>query len=57
MEDGEAVNICQHGIAVSIDETSFIECGGNSVDSMEVMGVDENGVRGFWHGYRRLMGL
>jgi len=57
MEDGEAVNICQQGIAGSLDETSIIECGGNSVDSMEVMGVDENGVRGFWKGYRRLMGL
>ena len=57
MEDGEAVNICQQGIAGSLDETSVIECGGDSVDSMEVMGVDENGVRGFWKGYRRLMGL
>ena len=27
------------------------------IDAMEVMGVDENGVRGFWRGYRRLMGL
>ncbi len=57
MEDGEAVEICQQGIAGSLDETSVIECGGSSVESMEVMGVDENGVRGFWAGYRQLMGL
>ncbi|HEY0674582.1 MAG TPA: Rieske 2Fe-2S domain-containing protein [Immundisolibacter sp.] len=57
MEDGEAVNICQQGIAGSLDATSVIECGGSSTDSMEVMGVDENGVRAFWVGYRRLMGL
>ncbi|WP_372722275.1 Rieske 2Fe-2S domain-containing protein [Immundisolibacter sp.] len=57
MEDGEAVEICQQGIAGSLDETSVIECGGSSVESMEVMGVDENGVRGFWTGYRKLMGL
>nr|ART37488.1 E260 [uncultured bacterium] len=57
MEDGEAVNICQQGIAGSLDATSVIECGGDSTDSMEVMGVDENGVRAFWAGYRQLMGL
>jgi anthranilate 1,2-dioxygenase large subunit len=57
MEDGEAVNICQQGIAGSLDQASVIECGGNSIDSIEVMGVDENGVRGFWHGYRKLMGV
>ncbi|WP_440940487.1 Rieske 2Fe-2S domain-containing protein [Immundisolibacter sp.] len=57
MEDGEAVSICQQGIAGGLDQASVIECGGNSIDSIEVMGVDENGVRGFWHGYRKLMGL
>lgn len=57
MEDGEAVNICQQGITGGLDQASVIECGGNSIDSIEVMGVDENGVRGFWHGYRKLMGV
>jgi anthranilate 1,2-dioxygenase large subunit len=57
MEDGEAVDICQQGITGSLEETSVIECGGSSIESIEVMGVDENGVRGFWAGYRQLMEL
>lgn len=57
MEDGEAVNICQRGIARDGDKSSFIEMGGTGTGSIDHMGFDENPIRGFWKGYRALMGL
>ncbi len=57
MEDGEAVNICQQGIVRDGDKASFIEMGGTGSGSVDYMGVDENPIRGFWKGYRGLMGL
>jgi anthranilate 1,2-dioxygenase large subunit len=57
MEDGEAVELCQTGIAGSGDERSFIEMGGADVRPVYTpIGMDENSVRGFWKGYLRLMG-
>ena len=57
MEDGEAVELCQRGVEPDPQESSVILMGGESMDSLEVMGVDENAIRGFWKGYREIMGL
>ena len=55
MEDGEAVELCQNGMR-GPEGASFIEMGGRGTESLEAMGFDENPIRGFWGGYRRLMG-
>lgn len=56
MEDGEAVELCQRGIAGSDGASSFIEMSGTEVvDRVQPIGVDENAVRGFWKGYFTLM--
>lgn len=56
MEDGEAVELCQHGTAGSRGQTSFVEMGGEDVRSNYApIGMDENSVRGFWRGYLGLM--
>ncbi|HAC34183.1 MAG TPA: Rieske (2Fe-2S) protein [Gammaproteobacteria bacterium] len=57
MEDGEAVEICQRAIVRDGDKASFIEMGGIGTGSIDHMGVDENPIRGFWKGYRALMGV
>ena len=57
MEDGEAVEICQQGFHRDADKSSFIEMGGTDTGSLDYMGVDENPIRGFWKGYRSLMGF
>ena len=56
MEDGEAVELCQEGIIRDADKTSLIKMGGDDVRSVvSPIGMDENGVRGFWQGYFNLM--
>ena len=57
MEDGEAVDICQLGIARDGEASSFIEMGGYETGSVDFMGADENPIRGLWKGYRSLMGF
>lgn len=57
MEDGEAVELCQKGIAGTEDERSVMPMGGNSTDDVSPIGMDENSVRGFWKGYRELMNI
>ncbi len=56
MEDGEAVELCQQGTINAEGLTSFIEMGGSDVRANYApIGMDENSVRGFWHGYFGLM--
>ncbi|MEQ1889019.1 MAG: aromatic ring-hydroxylating dioxygenase subunit alpha [Alphaproteobacteria bacterium] len=57
MEDGEAVELCQTGAAASHDQQTFIAMGGGAEVAREFgpIGMDENGVRGFWKGYFSLM--
>ena len=56
MEDGEAVEIVQRGIAGAAEESSFIEMGGRGVENLDAIGSDENSIRGFWKAYREIMG-
>lgn len=56
MEDGEAVELCQHGTTGADNWSSLIEMGGSEVVSkVAPIGLDENAVRGFWKGYFGLM--
>ena len=56
MEDGEAVELCQNGVHRDETERSFIEMGGTeAAQHTSPIGMDENAVRGFWKGYRKVM--
>jgi len=57
MEDAEAGEIVQRGIVRDADQTSFMEMGGDGLDDLDGVGADENSIRGFWKGYRQLMGF
>ena len=56
MEDGEAVEIVQRGIAGAADDASFVEMGGRGCEDLDAIGSDENSIRGFWKAYREIMG-
>jgi anthranilate 1,2-dioxygenase large subunit len=56
MEDGEAIELCQNGVHRDEHERSFIEMGGTEpAPHTSPIGMDENAVRGFWKGYRKVM--
>ncbi|MBL4621547.1 MAG: Rieske 2Fe-2S domain-containing protein [Immundisolibacteraceae bacterium] len=57
MEDAEAGEIIQKGIIRDADQTSFVEMGGDGYGDLEGSGTDENSIRVFWKGYRKLMGI
>ena len=57
MEDGLVGELVMRGVAGSETDTSVIEMGGRDVASTENSRATETSVRGFWHGYRSLMGL
>jgi len=57
MEDAEAGEIVQRGIVRDADKNSFMEMGGDGLNNLDGVGADENSIRGFWKGYRQLMGL
>ena len=57
LEDGAVTNFVQRGIrGREGDEASVVELGGNAIESSENR-VTEATVRGFWKGYRDVMGL
>jgi anthranilate 1,2-dioxygenase large subunit len=56
MEDSEATEIVQRGTVADWDESSFVEMAGSSTDDLDFGGQDENAIRGFWKGYREIMG-
>jgi phenylpropionate dioxygenase-like ring-hydroxylating dioxygenase large terminal subunit len=57
MEDGLVGELVMRGVAGSDGGSSVIEMGGRDVASTENSRATETSVRGFWHGYRSLMGL
>jgi anthranilate 1,2-dioxygenase large subunit len=58
MEDGEAVQIVQQGLAgVEAGAASVLSMGGDSDADLDRLGMDENSIRGFWRGYRQFMQL
>ncbi|HEY9280619.1 MAG TPA: Rieske 2Fe-2S domain-containing protein [Eoetvoesiella sp.] len=56
LEDGCINSFVQRGTTSSPDENSFIEMGGKTAESNESSRATEAAVRGFWHGYREIMG-
>lgn len=57
LEDGCINNFVQRGTHGSADVNSFIEMGGTLAESNESSRATEAAVRGFWHGYKTIMGF
>lgn len=57
LEDGCINAFVQRGTRTSPDRAAFLEMGGRQVESSESSRATEAAVRGFWHGYRRIMGF
>lgn len=57
MEDGMIGGLVQKGIAGSLDQAAVIEMGGHGIEPIPGSRVSEGSVRGFWTGYRALMGF
>jgi anthranilate 1,2-dioxygenase large subunit/terephthalate 1,2-dioxygenase oxygenase component alpha subunit len=57
MEDGMIGGLVQQGIAGSLDRAAVIEMGGYGLEPIPGSRVSEGSVRGFWTGYRALMGF
>ena len=57
MEDGMIGGLVQRGIAGSLDKAAVVEMGGHGIEPIPGSRVSEGSVRGFWTGYRALMGL
>ena len=57
MEDAEAGEIVQRSISDGSNDNAFVEMGGAGTEDLDYSGTDENSIRGFWTGYRELMGL
>ena len=57
LEDGCINSFVQRGTVGSPTHTAFIEMGGRLAESNESSRATEAAVRGFWHGYRDIMGF
>jgi anthranilate 1,2-dioxygenase large subunit len=57
LEDGCINSFVQRGTKTSPKESSFVEMGGTVAESNESSRATETSVRGFWHGYRKIMGF
>lgn len=57
LEDGCINEFVQRGTRGSADRTAFIEMGGRDVESSEASRATEVAIRGFWTGYKRIMGI
>jgi phenylpropionate dioxygenase-like ring-hydroxylating dioxygenase large terminal subunit len=57
LEDGCINEFVQRGTRTSPQAASFMEMGGRHVDSEKQSRATEAAVRGFWSGYRDIMGL
>ena len=57
LEDGCINEFVQRGTRGSEDKISFIEMGGRDVEPSEQSRATEVAIRGFWTGYRRIMGF
>ena len=56
MEDGMIGGLVQKGIAGDLN-AAVVEMGGHGIEPIPGSRVSEGSVRGFWTGYRELMGL
>ena len=57
LEDGCVNEFVQRGTHMSPDVSSFMEMGGRQVASVPAGRATETAVRGFWKGYREIMGF
>ncbi len=57
LEDGCINAFVQRGTRASPEAEAFIEMGGKVAESNESSRATEASVRGFWHGYRNIMGF
>jgi phenylpropionate dioxygenase-like ring-hydroxylating dioxygenase large terminal subunit len=57
MEDGMIGGLVQRGVGGDPNECAVLELGGQGVEPIEGSRVSESSVRGFWAGYREMMGL
>ena len=57
LEDGCINEFVQRGTTGSLDKESFLEMGGRDVANSEGSRATETAIRGFWKGYRELMGV
>lgn len=57
LEDGCINSFVQRGTATSPSKQAFIEMGGKVAESNESSRATEAAVRGFWYGYREIMGF
>ena len=57
MEDGMIGGLVQKGIAGDLNKAAVIEMGGHGIEPIPGSRVSEGSVRGFWTGYRALMGF
>ena len=57
LEDGCINSFVQRGTVTSPNHSAFIEMGGRVAESNESSRATEAAVRGFWHGYREIMGF
>jgi anthranilate 1,2-dioxygenase large subunit len=57
LEDGCINEFVQRGARASLDKESFLEMGGRDVASSDGARATETAIRGFWKGYRELMGV
>lgn len=57
LEDGCVNEFVQRGTHGSADHTGFLEMGGRDTEASENSRATETAIRGFWTGYRRIMGF
>ena len=57
LEDGCINEFVQRGVQGSADFEAFSEMGGRDAESSDASRATEAGIRGFWIGYRRIMGF
>jgi hypothetical protein len=57
LEDGCINEFVQRGTRADPDRASFMEMGGRQVESERNSRATETAVRGFWYGYRNIMGF
>ncbi len=57
LEDGCINEFVQRGTRGAADRAAFMEMGGREVESSDASRATEVAVRGFWTGYRRVMGI
>jgi hypothetical protein len=57
LEDGCINEFVQRGTRGSEDKLSFVEMGGRDTEPSEQSRATEVAIRGFWTGYRRIMGF